>query len=131
VVSIGGRCAAVKRSCKPAATPLGFPTSSTQTQLDHLDLRCSNIIPKQTHSTHNSVYLGEYHYHVLPQFCPADSRTPIETKPPIYRAHSKYLAHTAEHTITRSGESLWDFGVAGVTEEAIWTRERCREGFSL
>jgi hypothetical protein len=62
------KVATVKRSCKPAATPQGFPTS-TQPQLDHPDLRCGNIIhstTKQTHSTHNSVDLGEHHYFLQP-----------------------------------------------------------------
>jgi len=118
--------AAVKRSCKPAATPQGFPTS-TQPQLDHPDLRCSNIMHstknKQTSSTHNSADLGEHHHFLSPQSCPADSRTLIETTSPIYRAHSRYLAHTG-HIITRFGESgSTGFWSCGGMEEAIWTRE--------
>ena len=102
----------MERSCKPAATPQGFHTS-IQPQLDHPDLRCSNNIHRttnQTHSTHNSVDLGEHHHFLSPQSCPADSRILIEATSPIYRAHSRYLANTG-HTITRFGESqgLRDF----------------------
>ena len=117
--------AAVKRSCKPAATPQGFPTSM-QPRSDHPGLGRSNLTYSTTfhiQSTHKSVDLGEHLHFLHLQPDPTGSSTLIETTPPIYRAHSRHLAHTG-HTITRFGESqiLRGFGVAGV-----WKRRFGRE----
>jgi hypothetical protein len=111
------KVAAVKRSCKLAATPRGFPTS-TQPQLDNPDLTCSTSYSttKQTHGTHNC---GSWRTSSLPVSAVLPSRFSkpyqrlIETSP-VHRAHGRYLAH-AGHTITRfESQILRDFGVVGV-----------------
>ena len=118
----------MKRSCKPAATPQGFPTS-TQPQSDHPDLRCGNIIhstTKQTHSTHTSVDLGEHHHFLQCNCSPA--RRILE---PLLKRHHHFTEHIVGTWPTQGYTQSHDLGELGSfgiwiywnMEGAIWTRE--------
>jgi hypothetical protein len=124
--------AAVKRSCKPAATPQGFPTS-TQPQLDHPDLRCSNIIRSTTnkHTARTILLIWE-------NITISCHRSPArQILGPLSKQHHQFTEHTAGtwptgHTVTRLGsQGLRDFGVGGYGRGDLDERERCWEVFSL
>ena len=129
------KVAAVKRSCKPAATPQGFPTS-TQPQLDHPDLRCSNIIhstTKQTHTQHA-------------QFCGSGRTSPFPVTAVLpgrfsnpYRNNITNLQSTQQvlGTHRAHNHTIWRVRVYGILNLRGYgrgdldERERCWEGFPL
>jgi hypothetical protein len=126
--------AAVKRSCKPAATPQGFPTS-TQPQLDHPDLRCSNIIRSTTnkHTARTILLIWE-------NITISCHRSPArQILGPLSKQHHQFTEHTAG-TWPTQGTQSHDLGrvrVYGILELRghgrgdLNERERCWEGFSL
>jgi hypothetical protein len=121
------KVAAVKHSCKPAATPQGFPTS-IQPRSVHPGLRRSNLTYSTTYhtqSTHKSVDLGEHPFFLHLQSDPTGSSILFETTRVIYRAHNRHLAHTGHtppHKFQGDSGSFGGWGY-GSMEEGIWTRE--------
>lgn len=118
--------AAVKRSCKPAATPQGFPTS-IQPRSDHPGLRQSNQTYSTTYhtqSTHKSEDLGEHLFFLRLRSDPTRSSILFEMRRVIYRAHDRHLAH-AGHTPPHKFQG--DSGSFGVRGTEAWRRRFGRE----
>jgi hypothetical protein len=118
------KVAAVKRSCKPAATPQGFPTS-IQPRSDHPGLRQSNLTYSTTYhtqSTHKSEDLGEHLFFLRLRSDPTRSSILFEMRRVIYRAHDRHLAHAGHTPPHKFQGDSGSFGY-GSMEEAIWTRK--------
>lgn len=120
------KVATVKRSCKPAATSQGFPTS-TQPQLDHPDLRCDNIIHSTTkkHTAHTILWIWES---ITTSCICSPARQILEPSLKRHHQFTEHIAgtwptqgHTQSYDLGESGS--WGFWSYGSMERAIWTRE--------
>jgi hypothetical protein len=116
----------MERSCKPAATPQGFPTS-IQPRFDHLGLRRSNLTYSTTY--HLKAHTSLWTWESISSSCTSSPahrifdplRNDTSNLQSTHQRLGPYRAHTTTQ-VSGGFRIFWGLG-CGSMEGAIWTRE--------